>query len=95
MTAQNHLELSLSPEGALPIGTHSANYGLGGGGVFTTGLDIGALPWITPQVELAYNFVPLQAEAALTIIRGGVGARFGYPVSDTLSLFAAGSAGGF
>lgn len=93
--AENHLELRLGPEGALPVGTHASNYAAGGGAVVAAGLGLGSSPWISPGLELAYSYVPLKTNASLNIVRGGVGAQFTWPLVRELSIVAGATVGGY
>lgn len=70
----NYLQLGVSPEGSLPLGPLRENYGPGIGGSFAAGLELDAISWLVPEIEIGPGLVPLTGDATLNLISAGIGA---------------------
>ena len=98
--------LFATPEVQLPVGEKAENYKTGIGGRFEGLLGFSGEspvpPFITPSLDLAYSFVPLDlgedgfaSSANLTLLRGGLGAKAVYEAGDRFSFFARMHASGY
>lgn len=85
--------LELSPAASLPSGGEGENYLTGYGAQFAGLVGFQERRFFTPLIDAAYLFVPLNlgqsglsADANLTLLRGGLGARLAKGMNERLSV---------
>ena len=88
-------ELTVVPEGQLPVGTYSDSFSLGGGGSVSGHLRSRELPWVVPTVEASYSFAPVRADIDLSLVRLTAGAEIALRPMPRFAAYAFGTGGGF
>jgi tetratricopeptide (TPR) repeat protein len=86
-TGQTRPEISfkLAPGGNLPLGPNAAWFGFGGSAEFSAGLH-GLIPFVSPQLSIGYDYVPLRTTDAVHIVRAGAGAAVPLQLSEAITL---------
>lgn len=101
LTAQEKEGVSVgmltTPGLSIPVGSNADLYTVGFSGRVAGQLGFGRFPYISPRLDVSYNFVPVNTEsnAALSLIRASVGAQGNLPLGERVVLFGYGTAGGY
>lgn len=94
--------ISVTPEVLFDVGDKADNYRPGLGARIDALLGIPGTDLITPSVEAAYAFVPLDlgqsglaADTNLGLLRGGLAAEYAYPLGERFTVTARAHGGGY
>jgi hypothetical protein len=89
------LSLILSPQFTVPLGRDADVFAYGGGAELAAEYRMPFLPLLFVGGSLGYSFVPLQADASISLIKGGITAGVCWDPVRSLSLRAYGNGGYF
>jgi tetratricopeptide (TPR) repeat protein len=89
--------LLATPEIAIPVGSTADYYRLGFGGKVSGLFGFERFPYISPRIDLSYNYIPIKTEstASLSLIRASLGAQGTLLFGEHFSLFGYGTVGGY
>jgi len=94
--------ISVTPEVLFDVGDKADNYRPGLGARIDALLGIPGTDLITPSLEAAYAFVPLDlgqsglaADTNLGLLRGGLAAEYAYPLGERFTVTARAHGGGY
>ncbi len=90
---ENQLGISITPHGAIPVGSSIELFGFGYGADASVSFIPGFLQYIGAQAGFTYTNQPLSSANSINVIQGWAGPVARYPFTERLSVYAAGKAG--
>jgi tetratricopeptide (TPR) repeat protein len=87
----------LGPDVSIPVGSKAYAYSVGFGGQLSGMMALGSLPWLSPLVDVSYEYIPINAgpTSALSVVRAAAGARATMLFGERLTLYGQAAVGGY